>query len=161
MNTKRKTKSKPPVLSRTANSMKQAARDWKIPLAVIRAAAAGGCLAFKNHRVNRPVLVDWLKTHPEIFASVAAAANCHEQTRILRCQKLQLETEGLEFQLEIAKGLLIPKTQAEETWATCVAVVTEEAQMALDREQFRTLIARIKGRISAVIAGATPEACAG
>ncbi|MEI6676849.1 MAG: hypothetical protein WCO57_16890 [Verrucomicrobiota bacterium] len=135
--------------------MKSASQLWKIPLAVIRAAAAGGCLAFKNHRVSRPVLVDWLKTHPEIFASVAAAANCHEQTRILRCQKLQLETEGLEFQLEIAKGLLMPKTAAEELWATCIGIVTEEAKMMLEREAYRVFIERIKGRLSQIIAGAT------
>lgn len=159
MQTKHKPKTKPPVPS-CANSMKQAAQLWKIPMPILRAAAAAGCGAFRNHRVYRSDLTAWLQNHPEVFQQVAETASNRDRMQALRCQKLQLQTQALEFQLEIAKGLMIPKTEAEETWSSCVAVVTEEAKSALDREQYRLFIERIKTRISAIIASATPTATA-
>ena len=55
-----------------AESIKQAANAWKIPIEVLRLAREMGCDAFVAHRVHREKLVAWLAENEDEIAEQSA-----------------------------------------------------------------------------------------
>ncbi|MEI6654160.1 MAG: hypothetical protein WCP45_05275 [Verrucomicrobiota bacterium] len=143
----KKTKSQPPEF---AVNMSSAEHLFGVPKFVQVLAKSRGCPAFVFQRVHRRPLLAWVKRNARFVAEVtaqreAAAADRGEWDR-LKCRKLELETEALGIKLQADKGLTMLKTEAEELWSHCAAIVMEEAKTLMDREQYRDFIAAIKGR---------------
>ena len=130
-----------------ADSMKQAESLWEIPIAVMRAAKNAGCPAFEKSRVHRKALLEWLETNPQIVAAGADAGSKAE----LENEKLRVQIDTLKKRHAKEAGLLIPRAKAESEWATCAAIVQEEAKALMDRDHYRIWIDRILARLANVL----------
>lgn len=130
-----------------ADSMKQAESIWGIPIAVMRAAKNAGCPAFEKSRVHRKALLEWLETNPQIVAAGADAGSKAE----LEKEKLRVQIDTLKTRHAKETGILISRAKAESEWATCAAIVQEEAKLLMDRDHYRIWIDRIIARLSNVM----------
>jgi len=143
----KKTKSQPPEF---AVNMSSAEHLFGVPKYIQILAKGRGCSAFAGQRVSRRPLLQFVKRNARLIAEITAARETAAADRgewdRLKCRKLELETEALGIKLQADKGLTMLKTEAEELWSHCVAIVCEEAQLMMDRQTYKEFIAGIQRR---------------
>jgi len=129
-------------------SMREASKEWGYSLPLLRAAKSHkSCLAFKSRRVNRSVLSRWLTKHPEVVEAVETATNMADIMEDLRCRKLAAQIAALDLKFQCDKGLMFLKTEAQEKYDHCIAVVCEEARLLMEKQTYAAFIARMKYRM--------------
>ena len=141
------------IISDIADSMKQAESIWGIPLAVQKAAKNAGCPAFERSRVHRKALLEWLEKNPQIVEAGGAKGSEAE----LKRERLAVQIDHARLKFDREKGVLIPLAEAQESWATCAAIVQEEAKALMERDHYRIFIERIQARLGKLIAVASKE----
>jgi len=148
-----KTKSQPPEF---AVNMSSAEHLFGVPKFVQVLAKSRGCTAFVFQRVHRRPLIAWTKRNARLVAEITAQrealANERGELDRLKCDKLRLETEALEIKLQADKGLVMLKTEGEELYDRCWAIVQEEARTLMERQQYRDFIIAVKHRLGLLVA---------
>ena len=139
-------------------SMREASREWGFSLPLLRAAKSHkSCQAFKSRRVNRAILSRWLAKHPEVVAAVEAATNMADIMEDLRCRKLAAQIAALDLKFQCDKGLMFLKTEAQEKYDRCIAVVCEEGRLLMEKPIYAAFIARMKYRMGLLVALGTQQ----
>ncbi len=131
-----------------APNQKAASASWDVPLAVLKAAKAAGCIAFSpGGRINRQEFLAWLKTH-EAEAGQAVAMD------LAKAEKAELEKEKLRAQIRLLRSkddretrTVIPIETAKAEWTRAVAIIQEEAALFMEKEAYHTFCVRVKSRI--------------
>ena len=152
MTTKQKTPSKPAATEplEIAENQKAAAAAWKIPLAVLKAAKAAGCTAFKSGRVHRAEFFEWLAKHEETAAEA-------EALDLKKAEKAELEKERLRAQIVLLRSrndretrTTIPMEEAREETARALAILQEEFKALMDPALYRAACIKAKARTGEV-----------
>ena len=140
-------KTKPKPIAEVAESMKSASALWGIPAAVLKAAKAAGCPAFRQQRVHRKPLVEWLREHPETAGEGERIAGEAE----LRRRRLAAQIELLELNVARAKGEVIDRAYAQEEWSRAASICQAEARLLLEADAYRIWVTRVKDRIGQIL----------
>lgn len=147
-----KTKSQPPDF---AVNMASAEHLFGVPKHIQILAKSRGCLGFAGQRVHRRPLLQWVRRNHRLIAEATAqrsatAADRGEMER-LKVRKLLAEVQALDLKLLCDKGLMFLKTEAEELWGACAAIVMEEGRLMMDSVTYREFITRLKARLAHII----------
>lgn len=153
-----KTKSKPSkpaahVPLEVAANQKAASASWNVPLAVLKAAKAGGCKAFSpGGRIKRAEFFAWLRTH-EGEAEQAVALD------LAKADRQELENEKIRAQIRLLRSrddresrTVIPMEEAVAEWSRALSILESEYKSLMDPEHFRVAQTRAKSRIGEVLA---------
>jgi hypothetical protein len=123
----------------------------ELPLAVLRAAKAAGCKAFRGGRVYRAPLVEWLKSNQSEIETA-------QSTDLAKMDKAEVELEKARAQCRmfIAKAdamerVVIPKDEAKAEYARAFGIIEEEAKSLMEPDHYRIFIDRCKSRIVEVL----------
>ena len=133
----------PKVPTNIAENMKAASTLWEIPMHIIKAAKAKGCPAFKQQRVYRDALIQWLKDNPEVMNGGDESAGESE----LKRRKLLVQIQAIEYKLEKDKGEQVSISTVKEEWARGLAIVFEEAKQLMDQEIYQVFTTRCKAKL--------------
>lgn len=130
----------------TAENQKAASAAWDVPLAVLKAAKAAGCAAFKSGRVHREEFFEWLAKHE----GTAAEA---EALDLKKAEKAELEKERLRAQIVLLRSrndretrTTIPMEEAREETARALAILQEEFRQLMDPVLYRVACVKAKSR---------------
>lgn len=84
---------------RVFDSLAAAAKGIPLPMAVLKAAKAAGCPAFRSNRVYADELVRWLAKHPEVLATVGTEGDPKAQKLFEEIRKLRIANDAKEGRL--------------------------------------------------------------
>jgi len=134
------------------DSMTSAAKILGVPMAEIKRAKTGGCKGFRNGRIYRQNLIDWLAdnsttptatpgTSPTTIPSgvVIEATDAEMESRKLAAQTLKAELE-----LDKAKERVIDRDLVRTEWSTHLTQIFDILDKSLDRGIYNSIAKEVK-----------------
>jgi len=143
------TKTKKPIAPEIAQSMTQAETLFGVSKAVQICCKASGCVeAFQGQRVHKKPLLAWIRRNPKAVAAAELAADERQSEAAMKRQRLAIQIEHAQLDLDEAKALLIPLVVASDQWNQCCAIVCEESKALMEPDLYRVWITRIRARLT-------------
>jgi hypothetical protein len=92
--------------------MRHASTIWELEPTEIKRAKKGGSNAFRNGRVYRDDLIDWLKANPRSESELPVDG----KNLSLQDQKLAKQIEKLDIEIARSRGDLVERSVVTEEW---------------------------------------------
>jgi hypothetical protein len=92
--------------------MRHASTIWELEPTEIKRAKKGGSNAFRNGRVYRDDLIDWLKANPRSESELPVDG----KNLSLQDQKLAKQIEKLDIEIARSRGDLVERAVVTEEW---------------------------------------------
>ena len=142
----------PPKHQVSFDSMTSASKILGVAMAEIKRAKAGGCKGFRNGRIYRQNLIDWLaenSTTPSTaqgnFSSTASGGVVIEATDAeMESRKLAAQTLKAELDLDRAKEKVIDRELVRTEWSMHITQIFDILDKSLDRGIYNSIAKEIK-----------------
>lgn len=133
--------------------MTQAARQWGIPLPIIRRARVlGAANVFRGQRVYETPLRAWIKANPAEVKKAMKDDSARADIARLKLEKLRAEVSMLEERNRRLAASMIPKKTVLEVWADVWSIVAEESEKLMSADKHRVLIHRCESQLAVPLA---------
>ena len=129
------------------DAMSSAAKILEIPIAEIKRAKAGGCSGFRNGRIYRKDLLEWLEENPEAIGS-ASTINDVVSDAEMESRKLAAITLKAELELDRARGKVIDRDLVASEWATHITQLFTILDKSLDAPLYTAICKEMKHYLS-------------
>jgi len=103
---------KEPKLPAVLDSLAQAEAVWGIDRREMLRAKHAGCAAFRNGKIQRDPLLDWLKSNPRSESELPVDG----KNLSLQDQKLAKQIEKLDIEIARSRGDLVERAVVTEEW---------------------------------------------
>ena len=129
------------------DAMSSAAKILEIPISEIKRAKAGGCSGFRNGRIYRKDLLEWLEENPEAIGS-ASTINDVVSDAEMESRKLAAITLKAELELDRARGKVIDRDLVASEWATHITQLFTILDKSLDAPLYTAICKEMKHYLS-------------
>lgn len=125
------------------DAMSSASKILEIPISEIKRAKLGGCSGFRNGRIYRVDLLEWLKHNP-LLTGVAPTINSEATDAEMESRKLAAQTLKAELELDRAKEKVIDRDLVRTEWTTHLTKIFEILDQSLDRGIYNSIAKEVK-----------------
>jgi hypothetical protein len=129
------------------DAMSSASKILEIPIAEIKRAKLGGCSGFRNGRIYRVDLLEWLEENP---AATGATPTINEvvSDAEMESRKLAAITLKAELELDRARGKVIDRDLVASEWATHITQLFTILDKSLDAPLYTAICKEMKHYLS-------------
>jgi hypothetical protein len=140
-------KKKPKIVERVQkvpavlDSLAQAEAIWGIDRREMLRAKHAGCAAFRNGKIQRDPLMDWLKANPRSSEELAVdSANLS-----LQDQKLAKQIEKLDIEIARSRGDLVERAIVTEEWGKHINRLFDIVNQSCSRDMAMIITKEFRG----------------
>ena len=119
-----------PKLPAVLDSLAQAEAVWGIDRREMLRAKHAGCAAFRNGKIQRDPLLDWLKANPRSESELPVDG----QNLSLQDQKLAKQIEKLDIEIARSRGDLVERAVVTEEWGKHVTRLFDIINQSCSRD---------------------------
>lgn len=129
------------------DAMSSASKILEIPIAEIKRAKLGGCSGFRNGRIYRVDLLEWIEENPAEVGSTTTINDVVSDAE-MESRKLAAITLKAELELDRARGKVIDRDLVASEWATHITQLFTILDKSLDAPLYTAIAKEMKYYLS-------------